>query len=661
MLAPAETEAAEIAARIQRLVTKEYMVRGEDGARPCTWEDIAILFRSGGKQHLFEKHLRENGIPCQSENLRGLFSDAPINDMYALLRLAVRPEDNTAYAMLLRSPFVYLSDDGFALAMLQRTPQNGVQGEAENKSENSRIPSPFQAEMEILLNANDTESFQRGRQLWESVRDAADRIPIAELVTKLWYETGYRYELLSDPGLHRYEELYDYFFELARQSDVRGEPLALFLDRIQGLMTTGERIDDLDIPVERSGGVRLMTVHKSKGLEFPIVFLVDAGNEGRANHNDSPVFFSSDTGLSVNTGAAEKAEQASSNYFYEKGRKDEQNLNQAEIRRLLYVGMTRAETRLCISGTVSLGGAPEEAARSPAELREAINAYLDKKDEAAAKQNKIVYRRSFFDLLSPSFTTDDIPGVTLTEILPLNRTAGRYSSETVSAQKRQLLADLYMHTAIASYEPSPPHRFNASELQVLYQNELSVQGQTSTTEQNLQLELLPQESLPEKNEPDALDRLLRQNAVSATDFGTLVHRVIEGRFTGTPVFIPSELRKMAEMFADRFMQSDLGRRATTALWRETEYGFITRYHPRVLNREITVSGQMDLVFGDGERVCVVDYKTDKEENPEIHREQLSVYAKAASDIFDKPVETWLFYLRNGTCYQVFREYSDTYK
>ena len=56
---------------------------------------------------------------------------------------------------------------------------------------------------------------------------------------------------------------------------------------------------------------------------------------------------------------------------------------------------------------------------------------------------------------------------------------------------------------------------------------------------------------------------------------------------------------------------------------------------------------MDLVFELGETVYVVDYKTDRDEIPDRHREQLAVYRKAAGDLYGKPVETWLFYLRTG--------------
>lgn len=621
-LPPDETEAAEVARRIRELIDSGFPVRDGDRTRTCEPDDIAILFRSGTRQHLYERSLREAGIPSQSETLRGLFTDAPINDLYALLRLAVYPEDNTAYAMVLRSPFVAIGDLAFTAAMLAR-----VNAEGEGKP----VPAPFAEGAESDFDPEDAESFRRGRTLFAMVQSMADRAPATELITRLWYGEGYRYELLADPALHRYMELQDYFFELARQSDERGETLATFLDRIQELMRNGDKIEGLDIPAERSGGVRLMTVHKSKGLEFPVVFLVDSGNEGRGTRNDAPVFFSEESGISVNSGGAEEAENARANYFYEKGREEERNREQAELRRLLYVAMTRAETRLFISGRIQ-GGSEES------DLRSMVADILDRKDKNADTKGTPVVNRSFLDLLFPAILADDLPGVAVGEILPARRVTGAIprmngagnvvgSPHETSAKET---AELYESLPRAEYPPSPRSRYSANSLH--------------------EDPVVPERTGIEKAAPDALDGLLRKTGVSPNDFGTFAHRTIESRFTGNPVFMPEEIRKEAERMADRFAESALGGMASKATWRKTEYGFITRYVHE--GRPVAVTGQMDLLFEFEGTVYVVDYKTDRAEDPSVHEEQLAVYRKAAADLTKKPVETWLYYLRNGHAVKV---------
>ncbi|HOC30104.1 MAG TPA: PD-(D/E)XK nuclease family protein, partial [Treponemataceae bacterium] len=89
----------------------------------------------------------------------------------------------------------------------------------------------------------------------------------------------------------------------------------------------------------------------------------------------------------------------------------------------------------------------------------------------------------------------------------------------------------------------------------------------------------------------------------------------------------------------------------SAVWKKTEYGFITKYPWN--GNLLTVTGQMDLVFEQGNRIIVVDYKTDRDENPETHADQLAVYRKAAAELRPgKQPETWIFWLRTGTAVRV---------
>lgn len=629
-LSAQETEAAEVARAIRELLDSGYLVRDGKTTRPCASEDIAILFRSGTRQHLFERFLRERGIPSRSETLRGLFSDAPINDLYALLRLAVYPEDNLAYATVLRSPFVGASDLGFASALLARRDNPD--------SDHAAIPRPFDIDSMGTLSESDRARMERGAGLLSRAQSLADRESAAGILTRLWYDEGYRYNLLSDASLHRYAELYDYFFELARQADERGETLATFLDRMRDLMASGEKIDGLDIPSERSGGVTLMTVHKSKGLEFPIVFLVDAGNAGRNGANEEPVYWSDEWGPSINTGGAEEAEEASSNWFYEAGRAEERSREQAELRRLLYVAMTRAETRLFVSACAPLGGDANADAASD-RISAAFSALLDKKDKNADAKGRAPVSRSFLDLLLPTLSSSGVPGVSARVVLPALRDgAGREATGRGTRRTVDEIRERCRLLPLANYPAGDKTRVSATSLHAL-----------------------ATESVPEPPIPagelfaiprDPLDELLARTGIPANDFGTFAHRAIESRFTGIPALLSEDVRSATERMADLFFSSALGKKAAAAVWRRTEYGFLTRW--TLDGRDVAVSGQIDLLFEHEGTVYVVDYKTDRVENPDIHAEQLAVYRKAVSELRKKPAETWIFYLRTGNSVHIKR-------
>lgn len=607
-----EAEAEAVARTIAHLVQTGYPVRDGTAVRPVRSNDIAILFRSGRRQFLYERFLRQYGIPSQSESLSGLFSDAPVNDLYCLLRLAVFPEDNLAYATLLRSPFVAIGDEAFTAAMLDR--QSGEEGTEE----------PFCEKTLNALAGSDREQFLRGKILYRETCAQADRIPIASLVSDLWYRLGYRYSLLAKPSISQFTELYDYFFELARQADERNEPIAVFLDTVADTMESGEKINGLDIPVERTGGVRLMTIHKSKGLEFPVVFLVDASNTGRTNNNSTPVYFSPGSGLSLNTAPPDDCEEAERNWFFERDKEEERKKKEAELRRLLYVAMTRAETALFISGKIRKEPGPDYDVSTPDGIHEFLADRESENEEKASKPGKRRSYASFFDLLLPAVSSGPVDGLDITVIGTEADTAGTLSlhaTDVTGASERDYIK--LASVPVSRYSRLEQTRFPATALHS------------------------PVQAIPTSppREMDALDRLLEKEAMAATEFGTIAHHAIEARFTGIPAAIPYAISAEAEKMADRFFTSELGIMAQQALWREAEYSFITRipFGERIL----TITGQADLVFEDAGTVHIVDYKTDSLENPENHRIQLEIYRKALGDIMKKPVKTWIYYLRSG--------------
>jgi ATP-dependent helicase/nuclease subunit A len=96
---------------------------------------------------------------------------------------------------------------------------------------------------------------------------------------------------------------------------------------------------------------------------------------------------------------------------------------------------------------------------------------------------------------------------------------------------------------------------------------------------------------------------------------------------------------------ERFFASGLGRWSLQAAYRETEFPIITL--SRIGGKTFTVTGQIDLLFEWDHAIQVVDFKTGRIEDADRHLGQLAVYARAAGDIFGKPVRSWLFFFRTG--------------
>ena len=621
-----DSEAEEVAQAIKRL-------HEEEGYE---YSDIAILFRTTGKQSRFEQALRDEGITFMSESLTGLFADAPANDIYALLRLAVNPEDTFSYAVALRSPFAAVDDASFARIMAARAEAKGA------------AAAPFSEGDAALVAERSKSKFKRAAEIYAFVQERADKLSIARIVSALWYDFGYRYAVISDPSLVHYCEIYDYFFELARQADANALSLSDFLDSIDKKRKENERFDEIDVPAGKGGGVRLMTVHKSKGLEFPIVFIVDANNRGRTDANAEPFYFSGEHSITINTETPEELkgvkdiEKGGGNFFYMEAKAENDAKAAAETKRLLYVAMTRAETKLFVSGCVSLKPKGCELPAGPLSEEELLQAIAKKVEEKAAEKDKGGAEKathfSFLKLLLPAIVNaGKIEGLSIREALP--KTVQKKRRETKAAS-----VNLIEGVDLAVYNAPAIARHAASGL---YDAKKALAGKAQAAgaaEYG--------GGSDESGADDEIDALLKKNRINPEDFGTYVHAAIEEGFTGHPASIPQEVRDAAFGMAERLFASEIGSAAKSASWRQTEYGFKIKTEVDGLGTCV-VSGKMDLVFESGGTLFVVDYKTDKAENPAIYKDQMETYKKAARGLFaaqfpDAKVEGVLFYLRRGT-------------
>ncbi|GHV92975.1 ATPase AAA [Spirochaetia bacterium] len=653
-----------------------------------TPDDIAILFRAHGPQKVFEKHLRLLNIPYASEGISGFFSDGPVNDMLAALRLIAYPLDTEAYAVMLRSPFVGLSMRGLAICLAQYQ---------EIKAGTGKAPRPFSPAALDLLGEEDRLRFARGRELYQRLCEKAARSGIGELVSQLWYTEGYRYETEWNTQTAVYRELYDYLFNLAVKADEETLSLAGFTGRLRSLQESGERLEDMDIPLERSGAVRLMTIHKSKGLEFPVVFLCCCGKHGRNNSNDAEVYASDTGGLSFNPPLPPECSRLADvkrNFFYEQGRAEEKRKQTAELRRLLYVAMTRAEKELHISGGLSFGKDNNDTGNLPGRLKIAVNTKRDTKERAERiGGDAVLDDDTFFGLLLPAVAdripngdAPELPSFLKLESIPVYTEERIKNREYQGSGLRQgavytndrqglikFLADaepLYQKAGIiTTAELVKDHRTPTS----FHPGGDAAGGDGGRPMTGSAGGFVISEEYSGPASADIFEKvdlilkrfLKREDSFSPADFGAIAHACVEARLNKREVLIPPRLGghlSLAEAdtllsagndLAERFLQSPLGKIAGAAEIRKSEYQFrslIKNPPGKDLPAELFINGTIDLLFtGESIPVHVVDFKTDSSENPAEHEPQMAFYYRAASELFGKAktCRVWLYYLRTG--------------
>jgi ATP-dependent helicase/nuclease subunit A len=326
--------AAAVAAEVQRLLGSE-LVRDRTGPpRPAKPDDIAILFRArAGHQH-FEDALDSRGIRTYVYKGLGFFDAPEVQDLQALLRFLAQPESDLRAAELLRSRFVRLSDTALtrlAPAFSQALIGPSAEGDGAIAAGRAGPPELDEIDRDILARAR--LSIAR----WLSL---IDRMPASELVDLILRESAYAFELRGR-RLDQARENVKKVRALVRRVENRGYAT---IGRLAEYFDTLRAGDESNAIVEAIGAVNLMTIHAAKGLEFPIVFVVNLHVGGRGRPGGFSVI---DRGPD---GASEVAFNATAATRLEELREAE------ELRRLFYVAVTRARDRLYLSAEIDRKG-----------------------------------------------------------------------------------------------------------------------------------------------------------------------------------------------------------------------------------------------------------------------------------------------------------------
>ena len=287
--------------------------------------DVAILFRSRDSHRDFEAALERRAVPTYVYKGLGFFDADEIQDAIAILRYLADPLSDLRAAALLRSRIVRISDR--AVAAL---------GSACAAALSSATPHPA-----VLLFADED------RRVFEQLRAAVprwlswvDRLAPSELLDAILHETAYAYELRG-PRRRQARENLKKLRAMIRRAQNRGyATLARIADHLERLAVG----DESNAVIDAVDAVSLMTVHAAKGLEFPIVFVV---NMARGTGGMRPP-------IRVTDLADGDASVAIADYQSEAD-EDARARDREETKRLLYVALTRARDRLYLSAALKDG------------------------------------------------------------------------------------------------------------------------------------------------------------------------------------------------------------------------------------------------------------------------------------------------------------------
>lgn len=652
------------------------------------YADYAVLCRSRSNYAKLVRWLNAFDVPYNFDQQKSIFDDGPINDIFHFLRLCCAPQDKTSFAAYLCSPFAGLKIQTveMILGILPETVEtlNEQTGRITVHqytafSEDKQLEEKIKLEVEAL-SKDEYQKYLEAKSFYLKMKNQVLTEPLTDTITKLWYETGARYETLLDKKTSLSAEQYDLLFELVRKLQEDGRSTSWIIDQLaqskqNSKFAFGTKEDELGIkdvsyPIEKDDAVQIMTIHKSKGLEFENVFVLGCISDG-GSENEPLIFYDEDFGVSVKIGSQR-------NYFYKKQKADSEEKDKAEFKRLVYVAITRARKSVY---TVDAFDASNKRTKSC--FRDAIEYFygpeMTSQTELAPMERCYKEHAPFdFELLEKIESDIMVEETEKTADLRLNAFAKL--EKLCGASKAGAGTGAAPGAVIVQCEDLPQKRISPSDLEKLHANaELAVTVHNQPINASIAKidEIIaPQADASTSGQSGTGDGAAansedKEEQASARDFthgtfGTLAHAYLENAIKTGRAEIDFETKELLKKnlseanfsclcnicrdMAETFLGSNTGKEAAAA--KLAKRFCKSEYYFKLLHNSFIIRGFIDLVYQDSNsKFVIVDYKTDIEIAPEKYYEQQCAYRFAVKEMLglkdEKEIALKLYFLRYG--------------
>ncbi len=346
-----------------RLVAHRLRAEVDDGRRPG---DIVVLVRATASLRLLEQALEEQGLPTYVVGGRGYWSQEQVRDGIAYLSALANPRDEQALLAVLASPFCGAGTD--ALVLLTQAGRETAPGTRDEGRQGGEGVWPALREVETAAWAAVLPAAERARleafaRFFAAERPRAERLPAEELLERAIVATGYDLAVLARAGGERRLANLRKLMRLAREYEQsEGPDLRGFIAFAATQDLIEAREGEAALESEGLDAVRLMTIHRAKGLEFPVVCVADLGRAGATARERLLLGRDGSVGLRL---APIGGGELVSALDWERLAEIEQHEEAEEERRLFYVAMTRARERLILSGGLDCERLPEPRPGGP--------------------------------------------------------------------------------------------------------------------------------------------------------------------------------------------------------------------------------------------------------------------------------------------------------
>ncbi len=647
-----------------RLVIKEILKLHQE--KGVAFKEIALLTSSRSRNDQILLALSEYGIPVKTDGEQNNYLQSlEVQVMLDTLRVIHNPLQDYALVALMKSPMFDFDEDELARLSLQKV-EDKVQENLYEKLVNAQKQATSQKE---LIHTELAEKLNQFMDILDSWRLYAKTHSLYDLIWKIYNDRFYYDYVGALPnGPARQANLYALALRADQFEKSNFKGLSRFIRMIDQVLEAQHDLASVAVAPPKDA-VELMTIHKSKGLEFPYVFILNMDQDFNKQDSMSEVILSRQNGLGVKyiakveTGAVEAhypktIKLSIPSLTYTQNEKELQLASYSEQMRLLYVAMTRAERKLYLVGK----GSREklEAKEYPA----ANNGKLD--------SNTRLQARNFQDwiwAISKVFTKDNLnfsyrfvgeDQLTREAIGELENKsplqdrsqAGNRQSETIK-EALEMLKEVEVYNTLHRAAIELPSVQTPSQIKKFYEPVMDMEG----------VEITNQTQSPEKQISFDLPDFSTKEKVTGAEIGSATHELmqrIDLSQQPTLASLTETLKQVQASPAARdkinlskilaFFDTALGQEIlanTSHLYREQPFSMLKK--DQKSQEDFVVRGILDGYLLYEDRIVLFDYKTDRYDQPsqliDRYRGQLALYGEALSRAYSiENIEKYLILL-----------------
>lgn len=641
-----EAQARYVAKYIERTVREGKMLVTKGGAlHPASYGDFCILLRTAKNvSSVYANALSERGIPVFSPETGGFFEAAEISFILSLLRVLDNPVQDIPLAAVMLSPLF-----GFSAGELA-----DIRASAKERLEAGET-EPLYRSVAVSADGGSKKAAAFLKKI-ESLRRLSLTLSAGELVRRVCEETGFDAIVGAMPDGERRRLNVGLLCDYAEKYEAAGNlGLSGFIRFIDKVARTSGDLATAARPSENADIVRIMTVHQSKGLEFPICILADMQHAFNERDNTESVLISSSAGL----GMKRRTEDGISVYDTASRRAaviTSERMGRSEEMRVLYVALTRAKENLVMVTSVPN---PEKGL-----AKVAVECGIGERANPFA----VLRMNNFSDLVLTALmrhpAADELRKLSGVDVPIFLSEKDRFKLKVVVRDSESFMTESANEQKIAA----KPVFFNEVQARLDYSDPRSV------------LSSVPAKRAASDGSERGINReyfassrpaFMSSGGLTPAQRGTATHKFMQfSDYSAARANIESELARLVDGgflsedegkavnigAAKRFFMSPLAERifASDNVMREKKFAslfpakfFYPELTGEAAEEKIVVQGIADCVFVEDGELVIVDYKTDTGVDAEAlldrYSAQLEIYREALSQALGMPVKETLLY------------------